>query len=105
MNTSRLKIFVSRDRIWGDRFALRIGQQANNDQWAIAQPVQFAVPEHECVETVPALSLSRDDAQALMDELFATGIRPSEGSGSTGQLAAVQAHLKDMQKLVFEVAR
>ena len=39
-------------------------------------------------------------AQELMDDLWNCGIRPSEGTGSAGSLAATQAHLKDMRKLV-----
>lgn len=38
------------------------------------------------------LHLSETDAQALMDELWHLGIRPTEGHGSTGQLAAVEKH-------------
>jgi hypothetical protein len=48
------------------------------------------------------LQLHQDDAQRLMDELWHVGLRPSEGTGSAGAMAAVQAHLQDMRKLVFE---
>jgi hypothetical protein len=47
------------------------------------------------------MSLSTLEAQALMDRLWTAGLRPSEGSGSAGALAATERHLKDMQKLVF----
>ena len=47
----------------------------------------------------PALTISETAAQKLMDELWNCGIRPSEGSGSAGMLAATQAHLKDMRKI------
>lgn len=46
--------------------------------------------------------LARSDAQSLMDGLWRCGLRPTEGAGSAGQLDAVQAHLKDLQRLVFE---
>ena len=36
-----------------------------------------------------------------MDELFAAGMRPSEDTGSTGQLAALQKHLEDMRAIAF----
>jgi hypothetical protein len=32
----------------------------------------------------------------------ACGLRPSEGTGSAGALAATERHLKDMQRLVFK---
>lgn len=48
------------------------------------------------------LRISDFEAQALMDRLWKAGLRPTEGSGSAGALAAVQCHLADMQKLVFD---
>lgn len=50
----------------------------------------------------PAEYLSQNDAQALIDSLWAAGLRPSEGSGSAGALAATQRHLDDMRALVFK---
>jgi hypothetical protein len=49
----------------------------------------------------PAFSLDKVSIQELMDSLWMNGIRPSEGVASTGQLEAIQNHLKDMQKLTF----
>lgn len=49
----------------------------------------------------PTASLSSTAAQQLIDDLWDCGLRPSEGSGSAGQLAAVERHLKDMRTLVF----
>lgn len=48
------------------------------------------------------LELSPTAAQELIDSLWECGVRPSAGSGSVGQLAAVQYHLEDMRKLVFK---
>jgi hypothetical protein len=61
----------------------------------------------------PAIRLGMEDAQSLMDELWQCGLRPTEGAGSAGALAATQAHLQsvqqmsqshiaDLQKLVFD---
>lgn len=60
-------------------------------------------PLEEGTVVTPALRLSQRDAQALMDELWHCGLRPSEGSGSAGALAATQLHLKDMQALTFKL--
>jgi hypothetical protein len=49
------------------------------------------------------ITLTEAEAQHLMDELWRAGLRPSEGSGSAGALAATQAHLDDMRRLVFEM--
>ena len=64
-------------------------------------------------EREPAIRLGMEDAQSLMDELWQCGLRPTEGAGSAGALAATQAHLQsvqqmsqahinDLQKLVFD---
>lgn len=50
----------------------------------------------------PSMRLTRDAAQQLMDNLWQCGLRPSEGSGSAGALAATQKHLEDMRTLVFK---
>lgn len=52
----------------------------------------------------PTFSLEYENAQFLMDELWNCGLRPSEGTGSAGALAATQKHLEDMRRLVFEKA-
>ncbi len=48
------------------------------------------------------ISLRNKEAQSLMDQLWSCGLRPSEGSGSAGALAATERHLTDLQKLCFE---
>lgn len=103
MNT-KIKFVLNRDTMWGDTFGLRMGIITASDKIAVAQPVEFKVlsEKESVIEGAHALVLKRDDLQSLIDELWNVGIRPSEGTGSAGQLAATQAHLKDMQRLVFE---
>jgi len=50
----------------------------------------------------PSFHLTLEAAQRLMDELWRCGIRPTE-EGTAGQVAAMQAHLQDMRKLVFDL--
>jgi hypothetical protein len=49
-----------------------------------------------------ALSLTRDDAQQLMNELWRHGLRPRDGAGSLAHVEATRAHLDDMRRLVFK---
>lgn len=49
----------------------------------------------------PTFSLTKDQAQQFIDALWSAGLRPSEGSGSAGSLAATQRHLEDMRKIAF----
>ena len=51
----------------------------------------------------PTMALTPEDAQQLMEDLWQCGIRPRQAAGSVGQLDAVNAHLQDMRRLVFEV--
>jgi len=76
------------------------GNANENGDRLIALPPAFEiVPDH--LMASPTLSITNEAGQALMDELWACGIRPTEGSGSAGSLAATERHLKDMQSIAF----
>lgn len=49
-----------------------------------------------------SFQMDKDTAQTLMDDLWNAGLRPTEGTGSAGALRAVERHLEDMRRLVFE---
>lgn len=68
--------------------------------------LKYAYPEpiERGAEIPPFLTLKAPQIQKLMDALWIAGIRPTEGHGSTGQLAATEKHLDDMRKLVFKAA-
>ncbi len=69
---------------------------------SLARPLEFE--EHDPAEVYyqPTFFLEPKAAQELMDDLWSCGLRPSEGSGSAGALAATERHLEDMRRLVFE---
>jgi hypothetical protein len=71
-------------------------------RWSVAQPLTFTEQPEGTAYTEPVMVLSQKDAQQLMDELWQCGLRPSEGTGSAGAMAAVQKHLEDMRTLVFK---
>ena len=52
------------------------------------------------VPRAPLLHVSKDSLQSLIDELWHLGIRPTEGHGSTGQLAATEKHLDHTARLL-----
>lgn len=58
--------------------------------------------EDEGAEISPSFFLDTQNAQVLMDDLWNCGLRPTEGTGSAGSLAATQRHLEDMRCLVFK---
>lgn len=49
----------------------------------------------------PPIEIDVTAAQGLMDELWRCGLRPTEGTGSAGSLAATERHLADMQRIAF----
>jgi len=61
--------------------------------------------QSDLVRCEPSLTLDIDDAQTLMDDLWHCGLRPTEGAGSAGAMAATQKHLEDMRDLVFKTGR
>lgn len=78
----------------------------DNGQRKLAYPerlvMKLAEPEDEGRARPPLLQLTDDDCQQLMDELWRAGMRPTEGKGSAGALAAVEKHLGDMRAIVAE---
>ena len=54
---------------------------------------------------LPCVTLPPEAAQSLMDELWSAGLRPSEGTGSAGSLAATERHLADMRSLAFHALK
>lgn len=93
-----MKIFAQRE-IYSDTIEIRM---RHDDR--IAQPVVFTVTPPNSYAP-PALLLPNDDAQRLMDELWNCGLRPSEGSGSAGSLAATERHLADMRSMAFHALK
>ena len=70
----------------------------------IAKPLEFEeITTDDCFKVLdPSISISFDEAQVLIDDLWRAGVRPTEGAGSAGQMAATEKHLNDMRKLVFK---
>ncbi|HLP07915.1 MAG TPA: hypothetical protein VK178_07095 [Opitutaceae bacterium] len=70
---------------------------------AVVQPIVLKAPDTQdwMMEIPAAFDLSPEEAQQFMDELWRVGIRPTEGAGSVGQMAATTRHLEDMRAVAF----
>lgn len=80
--------------------ALYLRQRTVSQGAAFAQPLTMVkLAANERVQ--PFITLQVHEAQRLMDELWQCGLRPTEGTGSAGQLAATERHLEDMRTLVL----
>jgi hypothetical protein len=67
----------------------------------IAQPAVLVPMDEMAQLPEPLLRFDTSTAQGLMDELWKAGIRPTEGAGSAGSMAAALEHLKDMRRIAF----
>ena len=91
--------------LWADAIQVAIYQPRTDGKVGIVTNMVVHVMEVDGAAAEPSLTLRRNDAQQLMDELWHCGLRPSEGSGSAGSLAATERHLKDMQSVAFGLLR
>lgn len=89
---------------WSDAIKIAAFEEAQKGHMMCAERLTMRpVTEGELVE--PIIRLGHSEAQRLMDELWGCGLRPSEGSGSAGSLAATERHLKDMQTIAMGLLR
>lgn len=104
---SGLRLMVRCEPFWRNRFDFVLGGKHDGDRVLICRPIEVESMAHDdkrlLVEQQPTFSLESDKAQFLMDELWHCGLRPTEGSGSAGSLAATEKHLQDMRALVFKL--
>lgn len=85
------------------RLALHTLGPGGQSRWIARPVVMERINPNEGRMRVPLVNLSMGAAQQLMDELWTCGLRPTEGTGSAGSLAATQAHLADMRRITGEV--
>lgn len=97
------EIMVRRED-WDQGVAVYMRQRTAGQGAMTALPVVMQKVEPGQL-TQPMLRLDLDTAQQLMDELWRCGLRPTEGTGSAGSLAATERHLKDMQTVAMALLR
>jgi len=67
----------------------------------VAQPLVFKAQDQETTVLNHTFEISPNEAQQMIDELWNCGVRPTEGGGSAGSIAATEKHLKDMKSIAF----
>lgn len=104
MNDS-FKFYARRDHMFGETIELFAWLERDGKRrMVVAQPTVMMERKEEDAgfESKPWAVFGRDSMQRLMDELWNVGLRPTEGTGSAGSLAATERHLTDMRALVFK---
>ncbi len=91
--------FMVRREDWSDGISLYARQITEGFGTVIASPIELIKYEPNTFAQ-PFAKIEIQSAQKLMDELWQCGLRPSEGTGSAGSLAATERHLKDMRAIV-----
>lgn len=92
---------VRLNRSYGwDKWELRYGRLTEEGVILVAQAVTMAEVA-KGKEVPPCMYLEAGECQLLMDELYATGFRPTEGKDSIGAMKATENHLEDMKKIAF----
>ena len=66
-------------------------------------PTWKEVPEGQMIDYSNDIVLRPEQAQELMDSLWQCGLRPAQGSGSAGSLAATEAHLATVKEYLDRV--
>lgn len=96
----RIEFRVERG-VWRGNIELRVASLLRDGQMGVAKPMTFEVLPDDGAVLEPCLTMRPEDAQLLMDELWRAGLRPTEGTGSAGSLAATQKHLEDMRAIAM----
>ncbi len=95
---------MARREDWSDGVSIYMRQRTVGKGSVVARPVTMEKYE-EGMPVEPMMRLRIPQAQQLMDELWQCGLRPTEGVGSAGSLAATERHLKDMQAVAMGLLR
>ena len=91
-------------QIYSNSIDIYLANELFGGKHSVGKSILFETIEQGCY-TSPTLSIDYKTAQKLMDELWNCGIKPSEGTGSAGSLAATERHLTDMREIVFNRLR
>lgn len=104
MFVDRNFLFHAERANFGRHVSLYLSRELENGSCEVVdaqKPRLIEDPHSKTVE--PMLQIRSEQAQQLMDSLWAAGFRPVDGHGSAGQIGAIERHLNDMRALVQKV--
>jgi hypothetical protein len=103
MNNLPFQFRIQRDLSFGpDTFPIHLYARMPDGRIAIPEAAitMRVIDPGDTPRAEPVLNVGKEALQSLIDELWHLGIRPTEGHGSTGQLAATEKHLDHTTRLL-----
>ena len=88
-----------------DDFAVYVAAYDEKGNRFLPDKMELSLYDEPWGNHSPMLRIQKREAQRLIDDLWACGLRPTEGSGSAGSLAATQKHLEDMRHIAMEALK
>lgn len=88
-------------RPWNDDLGVFLTKAVPGDGRYLAEPLTFRKLEEAGLLEEPTFTFRPEQAQALMDDLWNCGMRPTQGKQSEGVNAAQGNHLADMRAIAF----
>lgn len=86
---------------WSDSIALHFAERVGTKFSVMINATFRDQVPGELMPEAP-IRMSLVEAQELVDQLYAAGVRPTAANGTVGQLDATKYHLEDMRTLVFK---
>ena len=108
MNTLPFQFRVERDLSFGpDTYRVHLYARMPDGRIAIPEAAitMRIIDPGDTPRSEPVLNVGQEALQSLIDELWHLGIRPTEGHGSTGQLAATEKHLTHTTALLDQTLK
>lgn len=90
---------------WYDGLEIAIFERLGDCRVSVAEPITMTVKDDPLQKIKPVVTLERKEAQLLFNDLWQSGFRPTDGTGSAGQLQATENHLEDMKTIVFHALK
>jgi len=79
-----------------------VGFAKDSDRRRYVASLSWKEMKEEAYFVDPTVRLTMENAQELMDDLWASGVRPTEGNGSAGAMRAAERHIEDLRKVAFK---
>jgi len=100
---AKFNILASQATDYGRAYRIGIFAHTDNGVYAASKIELEKIADEDHSAFIPdAITMDKEQAQKLMDSLWDTGIRPNESKLKKLQVGALEHHLSDMKKLVFD---